>query len=494
MSEAITRPPDVNPTADPGAAGSVLVVVVAWCAGLSHRVGEWAPFPDLGLERVLGRGAAARGEVPVEFAPGQLGEHPRATELDVDTLSRRLLRVTALSIGLDVTLLGRGPMRLAGKPATAGLVLPGETILIEDRLLLYVTRRPASIALRHFPPGHLGAFGQPDAFGMVGESERMMRLRDEAAFAARSGDHVLVLGETGAGKEAVARAVHGLSNRARRPFVAHNAAGLSDELAEIEIFGNEENFPNPPMKARPGLVGEADGGTLYFDEIGELPQVVQAKLLRVLDEQGQYRRLGDTRSRNADLRMVGATNRPLDQPRPDFVARYKVRVEVPGLRERAEDIPLLVQHRAMQLIGDNPSLVSRFVEQLPDGSRGVRIAPDLVETLVMADHPANVRGLDIVLWAAIGRSIGSTVRASAEQLEALRPAPEKRPSVYLLPDGRMRDLTPAEVADLRSRYDGTRGATSRLAEELGVSRFQLRRALKRHGLAELPGEELDDAP
>ena len=314
-------------------------------------------------------------------------------------------------------LLGRGAMRISGKPATHGFAAPGDTILIENRLLLYVTLRPDTPTLRNFPLSHLGPPGQPDRFGMVGDSERMMRARDEAARAAGSDQNVLVLGETGSGKEALARTVHFLSDRASKPFVAHNGAVLSPELAPAEIFGNEEDFPNPPVDARPGLVGESDGGTLYLDEIGELPEKVQTDLLRVLDHGGEYRRLG-------------------------------------GKNERVDDIPPLLQHRAKLLLGQSTVIANRerFIETRPDGTRWVRIAPELVEALMLANHPLDVRGLDATLLAAIGQSVGNTIRASKEQLEALRPAPKRQPARLRMADGRLRDLTPDEVNGLAQAH------------------------------------------
>jgi DNA-binding NtrC family response regulator len=481
MSAVDTRPPLTNRTGDPDAGGSVLVVYVGFCADLPDRTGESCAFVDLEVARVLGRCVADTDEVPVEFAPWHPVIRSKARELDVDTISRRHLELTGLGIGLHVKLLGRGPMRINGKPCTEGIAAPGHTILIDNRLLLYVTRRSLHPTLRHFPAHMLGAFGQPDAFDMVGESEAMMRARDEAALAAQGDLHVLVLGETGSGKEALAKVVHALSARAKGPFVDHNAAGLDDELAQAELFGNEKNFPNPPMDARAGLVGEADGGTLFLDEIGELSHAVQAKLLRVLDKRGQYRRLGGKTTLTSDFRMVGATNQPLDKARPDFVGRCKGRVNAPSLRRRIEDIPLIAQHRAKELLQGAPLLAGRFIEQRPDGTRWVRIAPDLLEALMLADHPLNVRGLDTVLWAAMGWSTGSWIRPSPEQLDELKPAALVR-SPYLLPDGKLRELTKVEVADLRNRYDGTRGSAARIAAAWGITRYQVHRALKRYGM------------
>src|SRR6185369_7117992 len=113
---------------------------------------------------------------------------------------------------------------------------------------------------------------------------------------------------------------------------------------DAELFGNVKNYPNPGTPEREGLIGEADGSTLFLDEIGELPVHMQAHLLRVLDRGGEYQRLGDSRAQRADLRVVAATNRPLDALKHDFLARLTLRLEIPSLDERRDDIPLLARH------------------------------------------------------------------------------------------------------------------------------------------------------
>jgi len=494
MDEPITRPLSEDATGVSASPGSSFAIELAFCADLPQRTGQYAVLEDLGTVYTLGRGAAARGEVPVEFGPWHPVDRRKPTELDIDTISRRMLQLTRQPLGLQVKLLGRGHMRINGQPATEGFAAIGATIAIDNRLLLRVTVRSLRLTLRHFPLHLLGPFGQPDAFDIVGESEVMMRLRDAAALAAQGDLHVMVLGETGSGKLALARLIHVLSARSKGPFVEHNAASLSDELAQAELFGNEKNFPNPPMDPRPGLVLEADGGTLFLDEIGELSHKVQAKLLSVLDKGGKLRHLGGKRTLTSDFRMVGATNQPLAKQRADFVGRFKAHVEVPNLRAHAEDIPLLAQHRARDLLSKAPKMAERFIEKLPDGGSWVRIAPDLLEALMLAEHPLNVRGLDAVLWAAMGRSDGSWIRPSPEQLAALMPLPKPGAVNFRTPEGRLRDLTPEEVTVLRRRIDGTYGCVARAAAAMDVSRHQLRRAMTRYGISEPRGVDSDDAP
>ena len=123
----------------------------------------------------------------------------------------------------------------------------------------------------------------------------------------------------------------------------NGSATLPAGLIDAELFGNVANYPNAGMAERPGLIGEADGSTLFLDEIGELPDALQTHLLRVLDDGGEYQRLGDARRRHADLRLIAATNRPVRQLKHDLAARLRLRVHLPGLNERPEDVPLLAR-------------------------------------------------------------------------------------------------------------------------------------------------------
>jgi transcriptional regulator with PAS, ATPase and Fis domain len=248
------------------------------------------------------------------------------------------------------------------------------------------------------------------------------------------------------------------------------------------------------MPERPGLLGEASGGTLLLDEIGELPQEIQAKLLRVLDDAGQYRRLGEGFVRRADVRVIGATNRPVERFRGDLFARLKQRVELPRLRDRPEDIPLLVQHRLRVLLEPFADVAARVVERRADGFVHVRIAVELVDALLGAEHPLNVRGLDTILLKAIEQSRGSTVRASAEDLAALRPVPQGPRAGLVSPRGRVLELTPAEVDTLRRIIDGRHGCVTKAAKALNLSRYQVYRLMDRYGLQDLSGEDPDDGP
>src|SRR5262249_18718390 len=155
--------------------------------------------------------------------------------------------------------------------------------------------------------------------------------------------HVLVIGESGSGKELAVQAIHRLSRRAKRPLVADNIAVMPTSLAAALLFGNRKNFPNSGMEERAGLIGAADDGTLFLDEIGDMPSDVQPMFLRVTERGGEYFRLGDeARPRRSSFRLIGATNRP-QQLRHELKRRFQREVRIPGLAERREDIPLLIR-------------------------------------------------------------------------------------------------------------------------------------------------------
>jgi transcriptional regulator with AAA-type ATPase domain/tetratricopeptide (TPR) repeat protein len=235
----------------------------------------------------------------------------------------------------------------------------------------------------------------PSVWGdLLGDSSLASSLRDDIHRAARAPFPVLIEGESGSGKELVARAVHRLSPRHARRFCALNCAALSDELLEAELFGHTRGAFTGAMTERAGLFEEADGGTLFLDEVGELSGRAQAKLLRVLQE-GEVRRVGENMPRRVDVRIVAATNRPLDREasngrfRTDLRFRLDVlRITVPPLRERVGDIALLAQHfwrQAIERVGSHATL-----------------GPEALAALSRYDWPGNVRELqNAIAWMAV---------------------------------------------------------------------------------------------
>ena len=202
---------------------------------------------------------------------------------------------------------------------------------------------------------------------------------------------MLVRGPSGTGKEVVARAIHAGSPRRDSPLVTINCAALQESLLESELFGHEKGAFTGAVQAKPGLVEVAEGGTLFIDEIGEMAVGLQAKLLRVLED-GHYRRVGGTTEQRADVRVVAATNRVLEDEikanrfREDLYYRLNViTLRLPPLRERRSDIPELVEY---------------FLDTRQVGPARCRVAPEALEALVRYDWPGNVRELANVLERA----------------------------------------------------------------------------------------------
>jgi len=237
------------------------------------------------------------------------------------------------------------------------------------------------------------------AHGIVGHSDAMQRMLDRVEKIASSEARVLLLGETGTGKELVARAIHAASRRAAGPFEVLDCTAIPATLAESHLFGHVRGAFTGAIDTRQGAFQRASGGTLFVDEIGELPPALQPKLLRIL-EAGRFRRVGAAEELTADVRLVAATNREL----PDDVARGRFRMDlyyrvavvtirVPPLRERREDIPLLVEH-----------FVERFSAAL--GRSAPAVTRGAMARLVGLRWPGNVRQLEHRIERAIAVSRG----------------------------------------------------------------------------------------
>jgi two-component system NtrC family response regulator len=289
---------------------------------------------------------------------------------------------------------------------------------------------------------------------LVGASPAMERVRQLIARVAPSHSNVLILGETGCGKELVARALHEQSSRAEMPFVAINCGALPETLIESELFGHRKGAFTGAEDHRIGLFEVADSGTLFLDEIGELPKAMQAKLLRVL-ENGEIRRVGDNTSLKVDVRLLCATHRNLEQMvdagefREDLMYRINTfEIAVPPLRQRLGDIPDLARH-----------LYARFC---PHARVEEPISPAALDALRSHTWPGNVRELSNVIEHAT--IVCDTPPIKPEHLPARFGSRGAR--AVVLPPIPLRDLEACAIQQSLERHDGDKPA---VAEELGIS-------------------------
>jgi len=440
------------------------VLVVAWCPDDPDRAGEVLMTPP-GSTRVFGRGRAREGDPHARVVLGR--QRPGGTRptgpIELPTVSRRQLAVSSRARSIELENLGRLPLTVNGRAVDVARVTPGDVITLGAELLLYCDDRPGTLDALDAEAGH--PFGAPDRFGIVGESPAAWALRQDLAFVGPRDLHTLVLGPSGTGKELAARALHALSGRAGGPFVARNAATLPEGLLDAELFGNVANYPHPGMAARPGLVGDAHRGTLFFDEIAELPPPLQAHLLRLLDD-GEYHRLGEARTHRADLRVVGATNRARDALKHDVHARFPLQLRVPALTERRSDLPLLVRHLLREAAASDPDLADRFFEDSEP-----RVTVRFVAWVLRQDWPTNVRGLQSALWGAMIEQRHGTLDREADS------APSEVTWDLGVPAA---EIPPEHV---QACLDAHNGVQEEVWQALGLpNRFALRRLISRHGL------------
>jgi Nif-specific regulatory protein len=302
---------------------------------------------------------------------------------------------------------------------------------------------------------------------LVGRSAAIERVYDMIAKVARSDATVLITGETGTGKELVARLVHAQSARAQRPFVAVNCAALTDTLLESELFGHERGAFTGAHTQKKGKLEVADGGTVFLDEIGELPAPLQTKLLRAL-QLHEFDRVGGTRPVRVDIRVVAATNRDLTAEvaagrfRSDLYHRlHVVEIHVPALRERRDDIPILAGH-----------FVDRFARTSARPIRG--IAPDALGYLMAYDWPGNVRELENTIERAI--VLGSSDFVTRDDLpDALLDVPAPAGSDRQRFHEAVRD---AKIRVIEEAFREARGSYIETARLLGLNANYLHRLIK----------------
>jgi two-component system response regulator HydG len=303
---------------------------------------------------------------------------------------------------------------------------------------------------------------------LIGSSPPMLRAKELIARAASAAGTVLITGETGTGKELVARAIHAGGARSAKPFVALNCAALTESLLENELFGHVRGAFTGAAAAREGLIEHANGGTLFLDEIGTMAKGLQAKLLRAL-EAGEVRRIGENETRRVDVRYLAATNLDIKAAveagdfRSDLFYRLNVHhIHLPPLRDRGDDLRVLIEH-----------FLARF-----GGGMVAGCTPAAWEALLAYPFPGNVRQLQHVIQRAVAIARGDRLEVDdlPEEVIAPRPAaaaPEG--SVAAARERAERDMIIATLA--RSN-----GEVTAAAREMQVSRTTMWRLMKKHGI------------
>lgn len=429
--------------------------------------------PLLRLDRATGTLKERRFRVSVTSGPDAgtllefdgtvvIGTHPDAgLTLKDGTVSRYHVELTARPDGV----------RVKDLESTNGTYLGGTRIaevIVEDEATISVGKTVLKVGMTE---ADLGRPAEQATFGpAVGASAAMKQLFGILARVALSDSTVLLLGETGTGKEVMARAIHERSRRVGHPFVVVDCGAVAPSLIESELFGHIKGAFTGAVADRNGAFLEADGGTVFLDELGELPLELQPKLLRVL-EAGTVRRVGEDRHRKVDVRIVAATHRDLEKEveanrfRRDLYYRLAVvPVTVPPLRDRLDDIPLLAQH---------------FVKSM---GRGDFELPKALLTRFSAYHwPGNVRELrNLVERALAGADVeplpqeSSAARAMASSTESITDLPFKEAKERLVDS-----FTREYLVALLEKCEGN---ISQMAREAGIARNYVHRLVTKYGL------------
>ncbi len=401
--------------------------------GKQYAIVTVVAHPDpamIGVRQALPSGTVVVGRTQGALLPGVF-DHRKVSREHARFTGGKQVRVEDLGSrnGTDVN----------GSPAVSAQPLEsGDVVRIGSVALLF-----------HRGPR---AYAEPQHPEIVGSSHAVARLLEAIDEAAEAGTSVMILGETGTGKELVARAIHRASGRTGE-LVAVNCGGMADGVMQSELFGHARGAFSGAVSARPGLVAEAEGGTLYLDEVGAAPPALQTTLLRLL-ESGEYRMVGGNDLRKADVTFVAATQPDVaDQIegggfRRDLWYRLAHRVvRVPSLRERPEDVMVLAHHFARER------------------GRPVRFTPELATALVRHPWPGNVRELQSVVGRLIAGATGDELDVPAWlENAALTPsaAPQSRSQAPPTP-------RPSKE-DLAAMFVRHKGKVAPIARELGVDR------------------------
>jgi len=418
-----------------------------------------------------------------EFLTSQRPDAPSCLVLDVQLpgLSGLDLQQELAKVGVQIPIIfitGHGDIPMTVRAMKAGAI-EFLTKPFHDEDLLNAVEQAIHRGRQIEQLKHTPATVTPDAehelrsktsfSEIVGQSAALRHVFKDVEIVAPTDSTVLIYGETGTGKELIARAIHHLSRRSSAPFVKINCAAIPTGLLESELFGHEKGAFTSAIAQRVGRFELADGGTLFLDEIGDLPLELQAKLLRVLQDQ-EFERLGSAKTVRVDVRLVTATNCNLvemvkaKQFRSDLYYRLNVfPLPMPSLRERREDIPLLVAHFVQKFA----TRMGKYIESIPD---------DTLAALLEYDWPGNVRELQNLIERAVILSRGTALSIPLSELQ-LDQAPTN-PSLVTLEEAERQHILQALQ---RSRWvvGGPKGA----AVKLGLKRTGLQSKMQQLGIS-----------
>jgi DNA-binding NtrC family response regulator len=309
---------------------------------------------------------------------------------------------------------------------------------------------------------------------VIAKSEKMQNVLALVERVAPTNSTVLLGGESGVGKDLIARAIHEHSSRSSGPFLKINSTAIPENLLESELFGYEKGAFSGAVSAKPGKFELADKGTLFLDEIGDVPPATQVKLLRVVQER-EFERLGGTKTLKVDVRLIAATNRDLRAAleegtfRQDLYYRLNVvAIDIPPLREHKEDIPPLVNF-----------FLERFAQS--SGKKVTGVSPEALKILMQFHWPGNVRELENVLERAITFAAGPMLAPADIHLDTVAPSATVAP---VLPEGMTLDQWEQQI--IREALRRANGNKSQAARALGLSRNALRYRLSQMGLPDSP--------
>jgi DNA-binding NtrC family response regulator len=424
-----------------------------------------------------------------EFLASARADLPSCLLLDVQLpgLSGLDLQQELAKAGMQIPIIfitGHGDIPMSVRAMKAG-ALEFLTKPVNDEDLLDAIQQ--AIARDHRARGQKADRGQPCFEEIIGTSPVLQAVLQQVEVVAPTESTVLIFGETGTGKELIARAIHNVSSRSNRPFVKLNCAAIPSGLLESELFGHERGAFTGAVAQRIGRFELANGGTLFLDEVGDISLELQPKLLRVLQEQ-EFERLGSTRTQRVDVRMVAATNRNLEQMvgdkqfREDLYFRLNVfPIRIPPLRERAGDIPLLVRF----YVEKYAQRMNKRIETIPE---------EVMGALCRYSWPGNIRELQNLIERAVILTPGSVLQTQINE-------PQPSGPIASTVGGTLEDVERQRILEaLRETgavIGGQQGAAARLGlkrttllskmQRLGISRFtKYTSVIQKEGAKELP--------